>query len=394
MTDLRSIYIANIVGILILLMLRYAARTRILRRGTEDKIFAFMIYGVMLGCFMEAFSYTVDGQTFQGARILNYIANTYLYTVNLLLPFSVLVYVELGLYGDPNRIWKKYKPQIVIGVLMLIATIVNFFVPISYVITEANVYERRPFSYFYYVVILYYCLTAMYVTHKYKKESGAKPFLNIMFFLMPILIGAGLQFAFYGLSLAWLSAAIGLTGLYMMQQNELAFIDALVDTYNRQYMNHVTTAWINRGNTFAGIMIDVDRFKDINDNYGHSEGDRALKDVTDILKAARVENELVFRFAGDEFIVLKLTDRENGLDRYVENLRQGIAAFNGEAKTDDSNQTSTAKRGNRPYSLQLSYGSSFYTGGDLDLFLKEMDNKMYAMKSDHHAGDRRRKTDR
>ena len=378
MADLRSIYIANGVGILLMLMLLYAARTRILRRGTEDKLFAFMINGVMLGCFMEAFSYTIDGQTFAGARLLNYIANSYLYSVNMLLPFTVLVYVELGLYGDPSRIWKKYKPQIFVGLFMFAATIVNFFIPISYYITKDNVYERRPFSYVYYIVILYFCITAIYVTHKYKKESGAKPFLNIFFFLLPILIGAGLQFAFYGLSLAWLSAAIGLVGLYMMQQNELAFVDSLVDTYNRQYMNHVTTAWINRGSTFAGIMIDVDRFKDINDNFGHSEGDRALKDVTDILKAARNENELVFRFAGDEFVVLKLTDRKDGLDKYIQNLDRGIAEF-------------SAKR---PYKLQLSYGRGFFEGGDLDPFLKEMDNNMYQMKSLHHASDRRRSTDK
>lgn len=39
--------------------------------------------------------------------------------------------------------------------------VVNFFVPISYYITEANVYERRPFSYVYYFAILYYCITAL-----------------------------------------------------------------------------------------------------------------------------------------------------------------------------------------------------------------------------------------
>ncbi|MBR2547698.1 MAG: diguanylate cyclase [Eubacterium sp.] len=382
MIDLRSVYIANGVGIFLILVLRYAASTRILRRQTEDKLFVLMLYGVMTGCFMEAFSYTIDGKLFAGARAFNYIANTYLYTVNLLLPLCLLFYVELGLYRDPKRIWKYYKPHIMIGVFMFVMTIMNFFIPIAYYITEQNIYERKPFSYVYYIVILFYCLTAMWVTHKYQKETGAKPFLNIMVFLVPILVGAGLQFAFYGLSLAWLSAAIGLTGLFMMQQNEMAYVDALADTYNRQYLNTITSSWINRGLSFAGVMIDVDRFKDINDNLGHSEGDRVLRDVASILKSARSKSELVFRFAGDEFVVLKLTEKEHGLDDYMCRVNKFLDAYNAEHFASN------------PYKLSLSYGTGLYTGGDLDRFMKIIDDRMYTMKSSHHSGDRRRKTDR
>ena len=55
--DLRSIYIANGLGIFILLMLRYASRAKILRDHPEDRVYNFMVYGVMIGCFFEAFSY-------------------------------------------------------------------------------------------------------------------------------------------------------------------------------------------------------------------------------------------------------------------------------------------------------------------------------------------------
>jgi len=397
MADLRSIYIANGVGIFLMLILLYAAKAKILRKDTEDKLFAFMIVGVMFGCVVEALAYTVDGQIFAGSRILNYAANTFLFTMNMLLPLTVLVYVDIGLYGDTSRIWKNYKPQILTCVFMFVMTLVNFFIPISYYISEANVYERRPFSYVYYIVILYLIVTAIYVTIQYQKETGAKPFLNILFFLLPILVGAGVQFAFYGLSLAWLSASVGLVCLFMMQQNEQAYIDALVGTYNRQYMNNVISAWINSGSTFAGIMIDVDRFKDINDTFGHSAGDRTLKDVTDILKSARSENELVFRFAGDEFVVLKKTKDQNGLDSYMENVESALQTYNEEhfGKHSRANQQilSDIALQKKPPTLGLSYGSSFYSGGEIDAFLKDMDDNMYSMKSIHHSTDRRRSTD-
>lgn len=367
--NLQSIYVSNGVGIFILLMLFYASRTKILRRHTEDKVYSMIVLGVMLGCFMEAFSYTLDGVVFPGARLLNYIANTYLYTVNLLLPFFVIVYVDLGLYGDLSRIRKQYKPQILIGAIMLSCNIVNFFVPVNFYITVQNVYERRPFGYVSYFVILYYCLTALFLTKRYEKENGARTFFNIKMFLLPILLGAGLQFMFYGLSLAWLAASIGLVGLYMMQQNEIAYIDPLSDIYNRQYLNDLLSSWITRNRSFAGVMVDIDRFKRINDSYGHSEGDAVIKAVADILKAARSDNERVFRFAGDEFIVLKMTDDAGGLAFYMEQVGERLAEYN---------------RADRPYRISLSYGSSFFETGNVDTFMKEMDERMYAMKEAHH----------
>ena len=367
--DLRSIYIANGTGIFILLMLLYVSRTKILRDTQEDRLYSAMVFGVILGCAMEAFSYTIDGQIFPGSRILNYIANTYLYTANLLLPFCVLTFVDLGLYGDTKRIWKLYKPQIIIGVIMIAANIVNYFIPITFYISDQNVYERRPFSYVYYVVIVYYLVTAIILKKRYEKENGTRVFFSIALFLAPVLIGSGLQFAFYGLSLAWLASALGLAGMFMMQQNELAYIDVLVDAYNRQYLNHVLSAWTSRNDTFAGALIDVDNFKLINDTLGHSQGDAALKDVTDILKASRLRDEWVFRYAGDEFIVLKRCDSPDGLTSYLENVDKNLDAYNSSE---------------HPYRLALSYGTSFFDAGDLDAFVKEMDGNMYVMKEAHH----------
>ena len=371
--DLRSIYMANGVGIFILLMLYYVSRTKILARRVEDRIYSFTIFGVMFGCFFEAFSYFLDGKTFPGAILLNHIANTYLFSINLILPFCVLIYVDLGLYGETSRIWQKYKPQIFVVGFMLVMTLANLFTPIVYYISDSNVYERRPFGYVYYIVILYLLISAIVVTRRYEKEYGARAFFNINMFLIPILIGAGLQFAFYGLSLAWLSSAIGLTGMYMMQQNETAYIDSLVYLYNRKYLDFVLATWIDRGYRFSGMMLDIDRFKEINDNYGHSEGDKALVQVAEILKKSRVSKENVFRFAGDEFIVLERMEADRSMDEYTDAMERNLAEFN-------------AARGGNEYKLDFSYGvSTFEPGkGDIDTFMKELDSRMYEMKKEHH----------
>lgn len=368
--DLRSICVTNGVGIFILLMLLYVSKARNIQGRSEDKIFTFLIFGVMAGCFLETFSYLIDGRVFAGSVPLNYAANTFLYSFNLLLPLFVLIYVDLGLYEDPGRIWKKYKPQIIIGIIMISLNIVNYYIPVIYDISAANVYSRKPLSYVFYLVILYYLLTALFVTRKYEKENGTMSFFNIKMFLLPIIIGAGLQFMFYGLSVAWLASAIGLIGLYMMQQNEMAYIDSLTDTYNRQYMNNILSSWVNRGYHFSGTMLDIDNFKAINDNYGHAEGDKVLKALTDIMKESRCGKEWIFRLAGDEFVVLKISETEDQMADFIDGVSRRADEYNS---------------GGRPYDLVVSYGTSFFSGGDIEVFMKEMDNRMYAMKAEHHS---------
>ena len=208
---------------------------------------------------------------------------------------------------------------------------------------------------------------------RYEKENGAKAFFNINMFLLPIVIGASLQFLFYGLSLAWLSSAIGLVGMFMMQQNELAYLDSLTDTYNRLYLNHVISTWIKREQGFAGAMVDIDDFKSINDSFGHSEGDKALRAVADVLKQTHLDRGLVFRFAGDEFIVLQMGGSEDSLAAYMEEVNRRL-----ETALDGA-----------PCPVRLSYGVSVFDSGDVDAFMKGLDERMYQMKTAHHAAENR-----
>ncbi len=371
--DLRSICITNGTGAFILLMLIYVSQTKVQRRWAEDKVYLTMVAGVLFACIAEMFSYSIDGIVFPGARALNIAANTYLYIVNALLSFCILVYFDVALYDDLSRIPRLYKPQIAVAAVMLAANVVNLFVPITYYISPENVYERRPFSYCYLIAMLYFSFSALMTTRRYEKESKMHAFLDVRMFLIPVVIGACLQFTFYGLSLGWLASSVGLACLYMMQQNEMAYIDPTTDIYNRQYMNHIISSWAAGNSRFAGIMLDIDRFKAINDGFGHAEGDEAIRVLAQILMKARCSGEQVFRFAGDEFFILKKTDSIDGLDQYIERMLSGI---------DEYNRTS-----GKGYEIAISYGTGFYDqqSKGLDGFMKQLDDRMYEMKAIHHG---------
>ena len=54
----------------------------------------------------------------------------------------------------------------------------------------------------------------------------------------------------------------------------------------------------------AALMIDLDNFKDVNDNFGHPVGDRLLKELAEVFRGQIADVDLIARYGGDEFIVL------------------------------------------------------------------------------------------
>jgi len=92
------------------------------------------------------------------------------------------------------------------------------------------------------------------------------------------------------------------------QIQHLAYYDSLTDLPNRELFNSRAKKLILNADVdktrIAFMFLDLDRFKNINDTLGHSSGDELLKQVAKSLKEIRLENEVVARFGGDEFVIL------------------------------------------------------------------------------------------
>lgn len=72
-------------------------------------------------------------------------------------------------------------------------------------------------------------------------------------------------------------------------------------------------------------MIDLNSFKKINDNYGHSEGDAALVRVADLLRKSFSEYGVVTRYAGDEFVIILNTTDAQLVQSLIEKAKQKIS---------------------------------------------------------------------
>ncbi|MBU2864411.1 diguanylate cyclase [Reinekea forsetii] len=113
----------------------------------------------------------------------------------------------------------------------------------------------------------------------------------------------------------------------------LSETDVLTDIANRKKLDSTLkqewARYIRYKEVFSIIVLDLDHFKSINDNFGHPEGDRVLKAVADAITLAIRNTDLVGRWGGEEFLViLPLTPIENAV-HVAEKLRMAITRLDG-----------------------------------------------------------------
>ena len=117
------------------------------------------------------------------------------------------------------------------------------------------------------------------------------------------------------------------------QVKEMGIRDRLTGLYNRHYFNDVIRRELagsrRHGTAISVLLIDVDRFKQINDIRGHQVGDEVLQFVANFLTACVRESDLVFRWGGDEFLVLLTQADEASAAQKAEELEPEPAAHPG-----------------------------------------------------------------
>jgi diguanylate cyclase (GGDEF)-like protein len=113
-----------------------------------------------------------------------------------------------------------------------------------------------------------------------------------------------------------------------VQLQQMASLDALTGVPNRRAMEHMLTravAEFHAGQCCYGLVVlDVDRFKEVNDLYGHSAGDAAIADLAAILRFEMRRQDQVFRFGGEEFVALLKLDTRDDLEAATERLRKSV----------------------------------------------------------------------
>jgi diguanylate cyclase (GGDEF)-like protein len=153
-----------------------------------------------------------------------------------------------------------------------------------------------------------------------------------------------------------------------------AIRDPLTGAYNRRYFTQIIEREVERskryGHPIGFLMIDVNRFKEINDRFGHQTGDTVLQEVANLLKAQVRDVDIVIRYGGDEFLII-FPEMDRGLEEVKGRIREAISAWNRGSDLLD-------------FPLTLAMGAACWNpqeGYNVEDVLREADRKMYEDKN-------------
>jgi diguanylate cyclase (GGDEF)-like protein len=159
----------------------------------------------------------------------------------------------------------------------------------------------------------------------------------------------------------------------------MATTDGLTGLYNLRYFRALAGREVDRarryGHTLSLMILDLDRFKGINDRYGHDMGDRVLQRIAEIGRANLRESDIFARLGGDEFaVLLPETDLWEALV-VAERLRREV-----------SRSVVSAERGTARFTISVGIAEAGEEGPDLERLMKDADAALYSAK----AGGRNR----
>jgi diguanylate cyclase (GGDEF)-like protein len=151
----------------------------------------------------------------------------------------------------------------------------------------------------------------------------------------------------------------------------MAITDPLTGIFNRRHFLEIVRISIEKARRLNEecyfIMIDIDKFKDINDTYGHQIGDKVLMDVTARIKANIRPYDLFARYGGEEFTIFISGISKKNICDVTERLRLSLCS-----KKYEYDQLS--------FSCSASFGIAHMYDYDLDKAIQQSDNAMYAAK--------------
>lgn len=292
----------------------------------------------------------------------------------LIIAFIIIFYLPVILYDYFKDKYLKYifntnknifVRKIYYGLCLILITFVFYYNKDRIVpgyITEAGYYSR----FLIVSIIPLLVLLFRYIYLRIFKDQ----IRNIRLFLIIIIAITGIILEIFVLnSTSILTLTYLICGLLLYSNNheEIMNRDKLTGVYNRVVLERFQNDKRGVGKVSAVYMIDIDKFKSINDTYGHNKGDKVLIDVAKILTTSVRQSDYIIRYGGDEFLIIAKINDIISLNVIPEKIKKNLDLYNSKHKIQ----------------IGLSIGSSIYNPdkNNLNKMLTKADQKMYKNKN-------------
>jgi len=215
------------------------------------------------------------------------------------------------------------------------------------------------------VVLLF--LSILYV-FLHRHELARSDYRSLVMFTLPPMVAAFIQPFDPSGTILWPAMTLSILIIYVNIQSKITNTDPLTGVYNRREFDRLSKQieQLKVKEKVAAIMIDIDDFKQINDEFSHQMGDLTLREIADILKRSVRKDDFISRIGGDEFCIIIQIEKDDTLFDIVRRIHENIHYFN------------RRRLHLIPIKLSMGYGiyeESYYSG--FEDFLNKLDRKMY-----------------
>lgn len=364
----------NIASLLLLGIIRY--KTRTLTSMMAHRLFARALKAEALFFASDTLFVMMTSGLMPYNRVVALACKELYFFSTCLICFLWFIFFEC-IQGTP---YSKNKKSMALSVFLLCVLTfllaINLFNGMFFYIDGDNVYHRGPLFVVQYIISYVYVVAAgvrLMWNIKGRDDKNAKALRTMVIFpLLPAIAGI-VQFIFPRLPLACVTLALLSLALYLALMDQIISLDPLTMLNNRKQFNDFYENISRSEHDLSGfymMIIDVDKFKGINDKYGHVVGDEALRRIAEALKksiGALPNRSNIARFGGDEFIAVVESGSREVMEELKVSINETIKEMNEEAKA--------------PYNLTVSIGiTGLRKNASLEELISEADREMYTDK--------------
>lgn len=370
-----SVLTANIISILLIGTL-YLANRQKAEYDRDMRLLQQMMVTIGIANISDCCVYYLAGSSNIVIKVLVFLSGSGLFLGNVMIGYLwakfIMVHMNIPFSDIRRNIYRT------IGLISIVLLVINIFYPLVFSVSDGR--YQRGFAYIIFLIFAaFYILDSLYLYVKRVKKNGSLKLFPVHIFLIPVILGVVIQAFFVEIAITWTSIAISVAGIMTALKNEIIFTDCLTGLYNRVYLEFLHKRACNKKDCWvSGIMIDLNGFKQINDNYGHAEGDLALCIVADLLRKSFSEYGVVTRYAGDEFVIMLNTTDYQLIQKIIESAKKNFVTEN--------------EKNDKPYQLSASMGYAItnLSNETIDDFMNRIDEQMYQDKLKYYEHNDRR----
>ena len=370
-----SVLTANIISILLIGTL-YLANRQKAEYNRDMRLLQQMMVTIGIANISDCCVYYLAGSSNIVIKVLVFLSGSGLFLGNVMIGYLwakfIMVHMNIPFSDIRRNIYRT------IGLISIVLLVINIFYPLVFSVSDGR--YQRGFAYIIFLIFAaFYILDSLYLYVKRVKKNGSLKLFPVHIFLIPVILGVVIQTFFVEIAITWTSIAISVAGIMTALKNEIIFTDCLTGLYNRVYLEFLHKRACNKKDCWvSGIMIDLNGFKQINDNYGHAEGDLALCIVADLLRKSFSEYGVVTRYAGDEFVIMLNTTDDQLIQKIIESAKKNFVTEN--------------EKNDKPYQLSASMGYAItnLSNETIDDFMNRIDEQMYQDKMKYYEHNDRR----